>query len=141
MKSKQIVIQTPGATGNQAYTGIGFQGKLLIIESVNRADAAAHTGDAADACISLGAATSSTNRICMSGRSKDNLATSAVSNSRNDNLIIRLYDGAASLETADFVSFDADGFTINWTKVGATRSYICTVLGGDDFQAIVGLGS
>lgn len=115
-------ITCPASTGNQATTGVGFQPKAILFWSNARtADGGAATYNA-----SFGAATSSSSRFAISNDG----STSA----RHDNgkCISVCASGSTPLCAADFVSFDADGFTVNWTTVssGVVVNYLA--LGGAD---------
>lgn len=145
MLAKQIIINAPGATGNQAYTGIGFQGKLLIIHAVARPNGNTHTGDSAPASLMVGAAKDSTHRWVHQGVSANASATANVQNSRSVTGVICVRTAGGTLQLfADFVSWDADGFTLNWSTIAAgdtAREFVCTVIGGSDVSVDVGTGT
>lgn len=140
MQSKQIVITSPGATGDQTYTGVGFQGKLLIIHSVARANGDTHTGAGIHAGLAMGAAVSSSSMWALGGYSRDNQTAGDANAARSDTLCIRLYFTGANRNAASFVAWTSDGFTLNWSTVSATdsRQYICTVIGGNDVSVAIG---
>ncbi len=123
-------------TGNQAITGVGFQPKLVIFfGNYKTAD-----GTDVNAQEFFGAATSSTRRAVIASASKDNVIAACKKRWSNALCITQisvstLGTGAASLVNAeaDFVSMNADGFTINWTTCDASQRIINYIaLGGDD---------
>lgn len=119
VKVTQHGVPAAANTGNEAFTGVGFQGDFINIIT------AGHTGSATQTVntpstyswMSIGAAASSTQRFVVGGVVGHN-ATNATTAKFNENNRI-LWSGtntslppSASL-VGDFVSFDADGFTLN----------------------------
>lgn len=105
-------------TGNQAVTGVGFQPKALRVWVT----AQAAEGYAIHERVSRGMATSSTQRACVGYSSDDAAATMIVARSLHIDRIINLLAGATTPTVdavADLVSFDTDGFTINWSDAPA----------------------
>jgi hypothetical protein len=90
------------ATGQVAYTGVGFKSKHLtfngVISGAVRSRSLGMTDGSSDYCIYHNDASTT-----------DNETTA----------LARLYTGVTTYQAASFVSFDADGFTIDWTKVGS----------------------
>jgi hypothetical protein len=122
-------LDQPGSTGNQSITGLGFTPTAVLFASFNRvANTSAVTGDGD---FSIGGATSSSQRWAFGvGRQ----SATNVRNSRfSDSKCIQLQTTSASVTLnaqADFVSFDTNGFTINWDTVDATaREVIYMALG------------
>lgn len=128
-------LTEPGSIGNQAITGVGFQPKIvLFFFNYVTAD-----GNAAGFADGMGVAVSSTDRRVVYGSENNGASVAAGGNvtaSHDNTLCIELMapgGNAATVLSADFVSMDSDGFTINWTKVdGGSRivNYMC--LGGTD---------
>ena len=100
------------ATGNQSVTGVGFQPDVVIFLPTNlTAD-----GVGSDAYLNIGAAVSSSARKTFSSTSEDGQATTDTSRESYDLCISQNNPGSSSSDyLADFVSLDADGFTINIT--------------------------
>jgi len=121
------------ATGNQAVTGVGFQGKVLLLQATRQtAHGTIETGGMA---LSVGAATSSTQRWANAIAADDAAATSnAGRRSSSTKCLVILASGAPTVNgECDFVSWDSDGFTINWTDAPAGAYLIhYYVLGGTD---------
>jgi len=118
------------STGNQSVTGVGFQPEAIIFVGNNlTAD-----GNAANATLILGFATSSTNRTTQSTRGFDGSNPTDASRSTVATKVVSLANSSDTIILdADFVSFDADGFTINITTsdgVAYIMNYIA--LGGTD---------
>lgn len=120
------------ATGNQAITGVGFQPELVIFFTTpNTGDAA--TG--ADSGFGLGAGVLSSDQRAFGFGVDD-----GVSSFSDESGTYQISSACVRVTTADltvareadFVSHDADGFTINWTTASATQHIInYLALGGD----------
>ncbi|OGD31419.1 hypothetical protein A3C91_04765 [Candidatus Azambacteria bacterium RIFCSPHIGHO2_02_FULL_52_12] len=119
------------ATGNQAVTGVGFQPKAIIFFWTRQAVA----GFSAFRSNGVGFATGVANQRAVAVAENDNAATSNSGRYRSEaNTILMLSSGTPVLGArAAFVSFDADGFTVNWA-VNEARSDIIHYLaiGGAD---------
>jgi hypothetical protein len=108
-------------TGSKSYTGVGFQGDFLLVAGSNfLPTASAYTFNntaEANAGFVLGAAKSSTERWTVSVASEDARANADTwSYQRGDKCFSYLDNSTgALLAEADFVSFDSDGFTWNYT--------------------------
>ncbi len=105
-------------TGNQSVTGIGFQAKAVLFWGNKQTADGTTTG----AELFLGAATSSTQRWALWQAASSNGTTSNAHRIRESAACIEIRDLPATPTNAsvangraDFVSFDADGFTINWS--------------------------
>lgn len=125
----------PGSTGNQSVTGVGFQPKVvLFFFSPNSSD-----GASVDWQHLIGAGISSSSRRAFCTSSNDGAATTATSAfMRADGCIDQFADGAlsVSLGRADFVSQDADGFTLNWVAAPGSGTICYLALGGDDLTNV-----
>ena len=115
-------LNQPAATGNQSVSGLGFTpvGTLFSSASYETADSPTPTSR-----IMIGAATSSSARRCIWMGDQDNAANAKCDSRYVTDKCIELYTevggGAPTvLAAADYVSNDADGFTINWTNADAT---------------------
>lgn len=122
----------PAATGNKAVTGVGFQGKVIIFWG----DARSADGASSSAVSSttapwyIGYAISSSSRVVMTNG--DTFTGTNVS-ATDATKCVALVAGTTVSWAADFVSFDADGFTVNFTTANATAYVVnFTVLGGVD---------
>lgn len=108
------------STGNQSTTGVGFQPKGLLFASFGKT---ASTTPAANATAMVGAAVSTSSRRAHQSSAQHNLATSDTSRDTTETaaLIASSSGGTPTrVATADFVSHDLDGFTLNWTAADAT---------------------
>lgn len=118
-KVGHITTPTSGTTGNQSYTGIGFQPDLLIFFG-NHATSSATTSHLT---YCVGFATSATGQVCVSGVSKNAVTTTSTQRYQRSNnavcyaLMDTTTTSTKALEGA-LVSMNSDGFTINWTTVG-----------------------
>src|SRR3990167_5420036 len=119
---------TPTATGNYSTTGVGFQPDALIT-LMAPADAMPKIG--ANIGFSLGMATGSSNLGIVSVESSDAQATSLTSGYGYNGEII----ATRSLTIRNsFVSFDADGFTLNQLEGTLARYYCYICLKGGQYR-------
>lgn len=115
-------ITAKTTTGNEAYTGVGFQPTALLVFagkwSTDQLDAGTN------GAFTFGFATSSTARGAVSERSR-NASNPQVAKHRQSTskIAISLTDAGVFTE-ADLVSFDADGFTLNYTTAGGTADVV-----------------
>lgn len=126
----------PLATGNQAQTGVGFQPIALILwgngRSADGASASAVTNT--DCPTYYGMAVSSSSRVVVGAGD----IFSAGSGSFEDTTkCLKLIANGVTKFAADFVSFDADGFTVNFTTGFATADVVnYLALGGADLTNV-----
>lgn len=120
--------------GNQSITGVGFVPKAIFFyynkETTN--------GSADSQVTGFGMATSATNRVgvCVRGLNGAN-PTSAGRRHDNTSCIVYCDGTGAAVVDADFVSMDANGFTINVTTADATARVINFIaLGGSDLTHV-----
>ena len=100
-------------TGTQAYTGVGFQPTALIVWAgkfaQNPMDSASNGNGL------FGFATSSSARGMVAWR---NLNNSNPQGAKRRQSTQRILSTTTTFTEADFVSFDSDGFTLNFTTAG-----------------------
>jgi len=127
---KVIEIAQPTSTGNQAYTGAGFTPKAILLFGASPTAA----GSAPNSLLSAGFATATTARGSVSAYSDDGLTTISSGRGTRTDRCFATYATATSLVEADLISLDADGFTLNWSKVeaGSARKMFAVCLGGSD---------
>lgn len=127
-------LTTPVATGVQAYAGVGFQPKALIVWGC----AAESTGTFSHAELNWAVAAGSNSDFGVSVSSEDGVGSTDVVSRQDIRRTINhdaqspgIGDWAAAL-----TSFDADGFTLNYSVVGtSSRTWNCLAFGGDDFAS------
>jgi hypothetical protein len=112
----------PTSTGNAGVTGVGFIPGGVFLAASDRTAA----GTAEPMVLALGAASGATARgthaMAKTTGAGGNLADSAT---EQDKALTIYTAGTPTLEAeADLVSFDADGFTLNWTTADATARLI-----------------
>ncbi len=115
-KATSISRDTAAASGNVAYTGIGFLPKaILFFANVN-----------GTARSSWGYTTSSAagDNSCIFDDNGDSAGTYAVA----ANNCMYIETGGANTQKAALASFDSDGFTLTWTKVGSPTGTITGML-------------
>lgn len=129
----------PDSGANYAVTGTGFQPKAVLFWLTQQSA----TGFAATKALSFGWATSATQRGCLSLYAADAVTVGTANGNRIDDLfcIKAITTSAGSVTTtldADFVSMDADGFTINpgSTSVGAAFIVHWFAIGGSDISNV-----
>ena len=106
-------------TGNQSVVGVGFQPNALLMWS----SGAATTGFSDGVGLSVGVAASSSEQAACAINIRDGFASgSDTSRYGNTGIIASQVDTAGSAVTASaaLVSFDGDGFTLNWTQAPAS---------------------
>lgn len=125
--AKAGIFNQNTSTGNQSITGMGFHPSVVI--ALSRGLVSSTTIDVSPQ-FTMGAAISSTARNVASW-SSNNSNGSTVSSGRNSstsafiqNLVAVNVSNPTVATTADFVSQDSDGFTINWTTADATAREI-----------------
>lgn len=103
-------------TGNEAYTGVGFQPEgLLIINSSGQLDGSSPNGDIM-LNISATDGTSEQSALIVSEDLGSSTADNASSLDSTTKIVIGDVDANQSInDEADIVSLDADGFTLNRT--------------------------
>ena len=124
------------STGTQAVTGVGFRPKALIVYATLQTG----TGFAAHDRALFGFSDGRSNR-CVAWASDDAVATSNCGRLLDVNLVAALTDGTPTTGVkASVVSFDSDGFTLNYS-VGAGSAWVIhyVALGGKSIlNAVVG---
>lgn len=132
------------SNGNQSITGVGFQGTAAMFASTG---IASNTSIQLNARMSVGVATSSSNRVCVFAGDQNNVATT-ISDSDYDNTkaLKCMTEGTPTVDSAfDFVSFDSDGLTVNNTTTDATSREILYVIFGGGITArlltLLGVGT
>lgn len=124
------------ATGNKAYTGIGFQPKALILWATAQTAA----GFQNVATFGIGFATDSTHRKTTRGGIDNGLVGGSNSGMGSNDLILEVpTNGNQTIGIGvDIVSMDADGFTLNYTVAGAGKNYVIhyLALGGADLTNV-----
>lgn len=114
--------------GNQSITGIGFQPKCLLF---GNSVSSSSPGNVNSIIAMLGAATSSTSRWATTMIDINNVGTSRSDRYYNtDRCIVRPSGTPSVVNSADFVSNDSDGFTIDITDGTSARIYGYVALGG-----------
>ncbi|MBI4683858.1 MAG: hypothetical protein HY755_01520 [Nitrospirae bacterium] len=112
----------PAITGNQTITGVGFKPEELLLASFNLIAQAGIVGNGA---ISIGSAKLPTSRGSIWFQDRSDLDPSEANMYTSTTDVITLAIGSATVNArADFVSFDNDGFTLNWTTADATARQI-----------------
>lgn len=112
----------PGTTGNTATTGIGFQPIGLMLMSTNLVTSASISTTASRLSFGTGTASTSRSSIWAGGGN-----AGVQDNDTDTGKILNMITESASPTTnasADLVSLDADGFTLNWTTADATAREI-----------------
>jgi hypothetical protein len=109
---------TPTSSGDKADTGPGFKPQLAILG--NSLAEAANTLYLDSHATTVGlSAFDGTNEFCTTVSSEDNVGTTNTQ-SLSDNTAVNVPDNAGSaLLTAAFTSFDATGFTLNYSAFDA----------------------
>lgn len=129
-------------SGTQQVTGVGFTPKALLLWSSNRAKANSGTW-AIDVQQVIGFTSGPSASYAISGASRDAKTSSETARAVAAKAFVGVdSSGTSSLAEADLDSFDADGFTLNWTTNlygGAIDGpdVMFLAIGGDDVEAQV----
>lgn len=118
------------STGNQAFTGVGFQPKVVLFWGTYET---ADTDDfGASGSRWFGIGLSSTSRAAI-GKSQGATSTTGTSNTK----CITAVTAGLTLFAADLVSLDSDGFTVNWTTAPPAAFILnYMALGGADLTNV-----
>lgn len=124
----------PAATGTQAITGVGFTPKVIIFWSTGSDKAAGTWSNGVYSM--MGFTTGSANSYAVSAASQSLITGSNTGRSAAAKAITFIdVNGTTTYQEADLQSFDADGFTLNYTTHvagidGTAVNYLA--LGGTD---------
>jgi len=130
-------FNSPTSAGDQEIRTLGFQPALVMLATQGRTAA---TGIGSTAELSLGAATSATERGVTWFEDPDNLGTSDNEMETLKTKIVQWRDRTASNTftlrgSADFASFLSNGFRLSWTNVETSaRQIIYVAFGGDNYE-------
>lgn len=110
------------STGNKAYTGLGFTPKLIIFWHAGYSGTFPGSGNTQNFVRALGATTGVGEEFWCAATSRDNVSTTEWSMTAVSDCIYLTSDTAvATLHArAQLVSFDSDGFTLNWLSAPST---------------------
>ena len=131
LEAKSGTFTASASTGNQAVTGIGFQPKAIIFFTIGNTV----VGNRDNAVVVYGAASSSSARgaSALHMVHEDN-PSNVDSASRTTRCIIAINGAGTVIGEADFVSFDSDGFTVNWSTAFSNVQVHFLAIGGTDFS-------
>lgn len=123
----------PSVTGNQVITGVGFQPKAIVVWTAG-SNSASGTWTSYYFNV-IGFSTGPSNSYCTAASSRD--ASTAANTSRASTTgLITIVDSNTLYDQAGLVSFDSDGFTINWSTInnGVAGAVVFNylALGGSD---------
>lgn len=105
------------STGNQSITGVGFQGSMSLFLTNNNSGTAPNTVDDGGMCVGHASSPLRRNTITFLGRDNQDMDNRNNITQRTDLALRTLQPSGMSVGNVDadydFVSFDADGFTLN----------------------------
>lgn len=131
---KSIVLTGPGATGNNGHTGFGFQPSGGIFAS----SFLTSVSDSVSVFASIALVDEAGNSICAGYEDNDFQATIDANKVFNtSDTICRLDSAGAQVNVADWVSWDADGITLNWKETSAWKIG-CLAFNSADVETEVG---
>ena len=105
------------SSGTQAYAGVGFAPEALLLWSTSRVVSGTVT---VDPKLSLGVALSPSNRRAAAVAEDNNDPSITDSHASETKCLVHLTAGTPTVDAeADLSSFDADGFTLDWTTADA----------------------
>ena len=127
-KQGSFTKSTGGAPDSQVVTGIGFQPKALILFAVPTTS----VGISAEYEFGIGFS-DGTDDYSIAGVSEDAVITSDSDRRHAAKALVILLQNAVVAAECDLTSFNADGFTLNWTTNNASGYIIhYLAIGGDD---------
>ena len=136
LSAKVGQFNTPGATGNQVITGVGFQPTFIFFLT-----GLGTAGAATSVRFCYGWTAGSGKDVAFYGFGVDNQSTTDTGRShRRDFCIYRCSTTLATSDQASLVSFDSDGFTLNWGAIAATGQPVAYLALGGDAVANAGAG-
>jgi hypothetical protein len=125
-------FQAPTSTGTAAVTGMAFQPDCVLL--MNYGSTTDPPVTSPHLTMGVGAAASSTARFTVGVRSQNNQSNATTSHYIYSGECIHKIDPVtvAAAERADFDSFQADGFWLDWTEVNeATDTFYLALAGGN----------
>ncbi|HEY47536.1 MAG TPA: DUF2341 domain-containing protein, partial [Anaerolineae bacterium] len=131
LNSKVGTFTALAGTGSQSVSGVGFEPKAVLFWITDR------TSEGSGAYARFGRGwTDGSNQAAIATAWDDEPAGGSDSNESRDRIVtsasITLVDHNGNLlAEASTSSFDADGFTLNWTTSGGSRLVTYLALGGD----------
>jgi hypothetical protein len=131
VKHDSFTKSTAAAPASQSITGIGFKPKAVIFFWT----AQTSTGNNPEVAVGYGFTTGPLNEraIAMAADDDDTTGDAVRRQSQSNAIIILDPDGTEFRAAAELTSFDADGFTINWTTNESVATIIHYIaIGGSD---------
>lgn len=122
-------------TGNQVITGLGFEPKAVLF--FTGGSASANEVIDTDVHMSYSFTAGPTDSYSVAGTSIDGGTSTNTAKAIKPKLMVRIgSDGSTIEHEADLVSFDSDGFTINWTTNDANATkFTYFAIGGANVSA------
>ncbi len=121
------------AAGNQSITGVGFQPDCLIFFGVELFPAPPSVRGGL--AMQIGFAISSTERAVISWASANAISTMSTGRIQKTDECLAYYNaGGTRIASADLVSMDSDGFTINKPSSGSSRRVGFLALRGGQYS-------
>jgi hypothetical protein len=138
VRSKVRTFTGKTTTGTQNITGLGFKPRMLWLMTTGlppKATAVPNFGD--HALFSFGAASSPTDRVCIWAGDENNVGTTNANSDLDRTKIIKVFDQTPTLQdAADLLSFDDDGFSLDWTTASGTGKEIIYMAWGDPVPSV-----
>lgn len=124
----------PTSTGNKDFTGVGFQPDALIVFAAWPSGTSGG-GGAVDGRLSLGFATGAANQGVADIYSRSaQAAMETAGYGYSGEIAVRNGTGDTLSTRAAFVSFDADGFTLNFLEGTTARNFMYVALKGGQYS-------
>ncbi len=127
---KTGVAAAKTSTGNQAYTGVGFQPTALLVWAGKFSTSPLDQSTNGSGL--FGVATSSSARGMVAWRNQNGINPQAAKHRQSTQ---RILSTTTTFTEADFVSFDSDGFTLNYPTAGGSADvFYYLALRGPQFK-------
>jgi len=124
----------PASTGTQDYTGVGFEPDAMIFfQSTSSTAQEVLTGG--NVLGFIGTASSASDQGVTALRQTDGSAAADTAHYQSTSSVLASVTASAVFWEGALASFDADGFTINWTTVASGRYFYYVALKGAQFKS------
>ncbi len=130
--AKAGVVAVAASTGNQAFTGVGFQPEFVLMSSNGQTVAA---GGQANGSMHIAMTSSTSRQGALAWRDRDGQATNQLASyQRNDKAAGAVASNTDTVATeGTLTSFDSDGWTINYTTGSLAASLGYLALSGGEY--------
>lgn len=130
-------ITDPGSTGQQSYSGLGFEPKVVLFFGKHSSTYNSTENIHAD-CFGVGISSSNRYAVAQNARYGTFDIHDTGTNINQDVVLVSSWVTGNAITKVDLVSLDSDGFTLDWVTRNATwpQQGFYIALGGDDLEDV-----